>query len=75
MNLARKTTNKWSIKASIIILSVLVVSFGALGLYSAFKAYGYIALLAGVFCGKASTHLCFQCKKNNYSFWKQPDCE
>ncbi len=63
MNLARKTTNKWSIRASIIILSVLVVSFGALGLYSAFNDYGYIAFLAGLFCGKASTHLYFQYKK------------
>ena len=50
-------------KAYVIILLILLLILGALGLFSAIKNYGYIALVSGLLCGKISTHLFFHIKQ------------
>jgi len=50
-------------QTDVIILAFLVIIFLTLGIYSAINDYGYIALLSGIFSGKAATHLYIKLKK------------
>ncbi len=52
-------------QTELIILAVLSIVFLILGIYSAFNDYGYIALLSGIFSGKAFTHLYMKLKKTS----------